>query len=110
MLKPLFSEDQVVIPFSLMASLATPFGSINVFPPRGMVVVSDMIAFVCGASFSSQAVAEIEKIKHRSSKIFLFIGQLKFKSIHFYFLIIENRQIALPVKISYVYDINLLTQ
>jgi hypothetical protein len=63
-----------------------------------MVVVSDMIAFICGASFSSQAVAEIEKIKHRVSKMFLFIGQLKFKSIHFYFLIIENRQIALPEK------------
>lgn len=110
MLKVLFSEDQVVIPFSLMASLATPLGSIKVFPPRGMVVVSDMIDFVCGASFSSHAVAEIEKIKQRSSKIFLFIGLLKFKSIHFYFLIIQNRQIALPVKISYVYEINLLTQ
>jgi hypothetical protein len=110
MLKALFSEDQVVIPFSLMASLGTPFGSRKVFPPRGMVVVSDMIDFVCGASFSSQAVAEIEKIKHRISKIFLFIGQLKFKSIHFYFLIIENRQIALPVKICYVYETNLLTQ
>jgi hypothetical protein len=110
MLKVLFSEDQVVIPFSLMASLATPLGSIKVFPPRGMVVVSDIINFVCGASFGSQAVAEIEKIKHRISKIFLFIGQLKFKSIHFYFLIIENRQIALPIKISYVYEINLLTQ
>ena len=110
MLKALFSEDQVVIPFSLTASLGTPLGSIKVFPPRGMVVVSDMIDFVCGASFGSQAVAEIEKIKHRISKIFLFIGQLKFKSIHFYFLIIENRQIALPVKICYVYEINLLTQ
>ena len=110
MLKVLFSEDQVVIPFSLMASLATPLGSIKVFPPRGMVVVSDMIAFICGASYGSQAVAEIEKIKHRISKIFLFIGQLKFKSIHFYFLIIQNRQIALPIKISYVYEINLLTQ